>query len=153
MCSGLLFNYSEIYVPFNIHINENEGMNAQWVLSTLSLSFSLTVSSSLSTASAIPTLLQILLQPYVYYSGKICCALGSFMRNPDGFFWGVLFDSLFGLIGIEFPLYTIVRGGFLVRIATCLWRCDFVLGRSTQNLTLGHVDQWLPVYFLSLQNR
>ena len=51
-------------VPFNVHINENESMNAQWVLSPLSLSFSLTFSSPLSTAIAVPTLLQIPLQPF-----------------------------------------------------------------------------------------
>ena len=65
MCSGLLFNYSEIYVPFNVHINENESMNAQWVLSPLSLSFSLAFSSPLSTAIVVLTLLQIPpLQPF-----------------------------------------------------------------------------------------
>ena len=46
-------------VPFNVHINENKSMNAQWVLSPLSLSFSLTFSSPLSTAIAVLTLLQI----------------------------------------------------------------------------------------------
>ena len=45
------------------------------------------------------------------------------------------------------------QGGFL-RVATCLWRCDFarlgfVLGRSTRNSTLGCIGQWLPVYFLA----
>ena len=64
MCSGLLFNYSEIYVPFNVHINENESMNAQCILSPLSLSFSLAFSSPLSTAIAVLTILQILLQPF-----------------------------------------------------------------------------------------
>ena len=43
------------------------------------------------------------------------------------------------------------QGGFL-RVATCLWRCDFarsgfVLGRSTRNSTLGRMDQWLLVHF------
>ena len=52
-------------VPFNVHINENKSMNAQWVLSPLSLSFSLTFSSPLSTAIAVLTLLQIPpLQPF-----------------------------------------------------------------------------------------
>ena len=42
--------------------------------------------------------------------------------------------------------------GYFMRVATCLWRCDFarpgfVLGRSTWNLTLGRINQWLPVYF------
>ena len=64
MCSGLLFNYSEIYVPFNVHINKNESMNAQWVLSPLSLSFNLVFSSPLSTSTAVPTLFQISLQPF-----------------------------------------------------------------------------------------
>ena len=45
----------------------------------------------------------------------------------------------------------VVRGYFL-RVATCLWTCDFarpgfILGRSTQNSTLGCIEQWLPVYF------
>ena len=52
-------------VPFNVHINENKSMNAQWVLSPLSLSFSLTFSSPLSTAIVVLTLLQIPpLQPF-----------------------------------------------------------------------------------------
>ena len=43
-------------------------------------------------------------------------------------------------------------GGYFMRVVTCLWRCDFarpgfVLGRSTRNSTLGHINQWLPVYF------
>ena len=50
--------------PIQCSHNENDGMNAQWVLSPLSLSFSLAFSSPLSTAIAVPTLLQIPLQPF-----------------------------------------------------------------------------------------
>ena len=64
MCSRLLFKYLKIYVPFSVHINENESMNAQCVLSPLSLSFSLVFSSPLSTAIAVLILLQIPLQPF-----------------------------------------------------------------------------------------
>ena len=52
-----------------------------------------------------------------------------------------------------FPKETLVGvGGGFLRVAMCLWRCDFarpgfVLGRSTRNSTLGCIDQWLPVYF------
>ena len=66
-------------------------------------------------------------------------------------FW--LFWSFFrfrGYFGFFISLRG-VGGGFL-RVATCLWRCDFarpgfVLGKSTRNLTLGRINQWLPVYF------
>ncbi|XP_050252964.1 uncharacterized protein LOC126699278 [Quercus robur] len=40
-----------------------------------------------------------LVKTYFEYVGKICCVLRSFMRNKDGFF--------FGLICIEFPLFTV----------------------------------------------
>ena len=50
--------------PIQCSHNENDGMNAQWVLSPLSLSFSLAFSSPLSTAIVVPTLLQIPLQPF-----------------------------------------------------------------------------------------
>ena len=54
------------------------------------------------------------------------------------------------LVSSNYPNPT-VGGGFL-RVATCLWRCDFarpgfVLGKSTRNLTLGRINQRLPVYF------
>ena len=67
----------------------------------------------------------------------------------------ICLQSLFFFFSNEF--YLSVVGGYFLRIVTCLWRCDFarsgfVLGRSTRNSTLGCIDQWLPVYFLSLQN-
>ena len=55
------------------------------------------------------------------------------------------------VLKFEMQCHNTIGGGFL-RVATCLWRCDFarpgfVLGSQTRNSTLGRIDQWLPVYF------
>ena len=133
MCSGLLFNYLEIYVPFNVHINENESMNAQWVLSPLSLSFSLAFSSPLSTTIVVPTLLQIPLQPfssihsimgslyiYIYITWLICILLRKnllcfrvFYEKPRwiflrGFVWFFVWFDDFDWYWVS-PLYILMK--------------------------------------------